>query len=141
MIIKSDRICAIEIMVPDTKHVIVASVYLPHRASTINYSEELAVLEELVERAIGNEWGIIILGDINAHFGIEFGSRGWGYTSPNGMEFARFVARNHLHIADMGELAYGPIYTFQSHTNNGGESYIDHCIVSDNMRDSISMGL
>ncbi len=136
--IKSDRICAIEVMLPDTRHVIVASVYLPHRASTIaNYTEELALLEELVEGALSNELGIVILGDINAHFGPELGSRGWGHTSPNGVEFARFVARNNLHIADMGPLAYGPTYTFQSQTRHAGESYIDHCIVSDNVKDGI----
>jgi exonuclease III len=44
--IQSDRICAIEIMIPHTRRLMLISVYLPHRASTIaDYATELLVLE------------------------------------------------------------------------------------------------
>lgn len=136
--IKSDRICAIEVMMPATRNVIVISVYLPHRASTVaKYTDELVILEDLVEKATSNNWGIVMLGDINAHFGCEFGGRGWGTTSHNGHEFSRLVDRNELCIIDITDKAYGPVYTFQSRTRHAGISYIDHCVVSDNVKDSV----
>lgn len=133
--IDSDRICAIELVLPNVKPIVVVSVYLPHGTSTIaNYEEELAVLEKLVYNAAENGWTIVVLGDFNAHFGPEHGCRGWGRTSPNGRELARFVEQNYLHIVDIDEPGYGPVYTFHSHA---GTSYIDHCIVSDNMKDAV----
>lgn len=71
----SDRMCAIELSLSPNQCIIIVSVYLPHMSSTIaNFSEELHVLEDLVDK--GNQVnGIIIMGDVYAHFGSEFGGR------------------------------------------------------------------
>ncbi len=131
--IKSDRMCAIDVMIPNKRRTIVVSVYLPHKTSQVaNYTSELETLEMLVDRAQAADSGIIILGDINAHFGSELSPRCLGVTSPNGVQFQTFVERNNLHFADLTAAASGPMYTFQSKVH-GGRSYIDHCVVSDDL--------
>ncbi len=136
--IASDRMCAIELCIPPSQRIMIVSVYLPHRASTVaNYAEQLTELENMVNQAtlVGS---IVILGDINAHFGNESGPRCWGKTSHNGHEFSRFVQRNQLNIIDISEMAHGPVYTFHSHTRHEGESYIDHCIVSQDVAEYVT---
>ena len=127
--VSSDRICAIELCLPHCQRIVIASVYLPHRTSKVaNYTDELKVLENLVDQAKQNG-EIIILGDLNAHFGYEFGDRCWGDTSHTGHEFSRFAVRNNLEVRDIGPESRGPVYTFRSHVH-GGMSYIDHCVIS-----------
>lgn len=133
--IQSDRICAVELTIPGTRSIVVCGVYLPHKASSIaNYTEELSELDELIDEMYTRDCGIVLLGDLNAHFGWEFSSRCWGVTSQNGAEFINFSDRNNLHIVDISDKAYGPVYTFQSRTHHAGQSYIDHCVVSDNLK-------
>ncbi len=75
------------------------------------------MLESLVDRPDPNG-GVIIMGDVNAHFGKEFGGRCWGETSANGLEFAWFTERNSLEIVDIATKSWGPLYTFRSHTGH-----------------------
>lgn len=123
-----DRMCAVEVCLPSCNNISLFSVYLPHAACTIaDYSEQLDNLEKLVcERKLHGD--VIIMEDINAHFGKENGLRCWGRTTPNGEKFLAFAKRNYLEIVDIDQRATGQVYTFTN--DHGGMSYIDHCTVS-----------
>lgn len=136
--VDSDRICAVELCLPVNQSLIIVSVYLPHKTSSVaNFTEEVQILEGLLDQTHETN-GIVIMGDINAHFGFEHGTRCWGETSYNGNAFSRFVDRNQLQIMDIGIKAWGPTYTFHSSTTHGGESYVDHVVVSSFLSELVS---
>ena len=121
----SDRLLVIEVN-GLTKWYIVAA-YLPQQACTIaSFHSELALLQQIVTDLMA-EGSILIVGDLNCHFGEECGKRGWGTTTPHGTLIKHMCIDNQLEIADLTERCHGPKYTYTSH--KGHLSYIDHCIV------------
>lgn len=76
--VDSDRICAVELYLTNNQSIIIASVYLPHKSSSIaSFTDEINILESLVTEAHMAD-GVVIMGDINAHFGREHSERCWG---------------------------------------------------------------
>ena len=71
------------------------------------------------------------MGDMNAHFGADMGSRCWGSTTGNGKKFYDLTCKQNLNIVDIAAVCNGPSYTF--HVDGVGTSYIDHCAISINL--------
>lgn len=129
----NDRICAIQLKLPQKESLCVISVYLPQTASRIaDYQQNLDFLESIVTEFL-LEGKVIIVGDWNAHIGKESAIRGIGRTTDNGKKVLNFVERCSLRLIDLEEECKGPRYTFCG--ENGGMSYIDHCAVSSGFRE------
>ncbi len=79
---------------------------------------------------------VIVIGDTNTRFGSEVGYRGWGQTTCNARKLLTCCNNHRLKIVDIGEKGEGPEYTF--HVEGVGSSYIDHCIVSERLEESIT---
>lgn len=132
---KSDRICAVEMHI-DGSTLYVIGVYLPHQSCTItSYEHHLAEVEVLISRCsqIGE---CLVIGDFNCRFGAENGPRFEGSASKNGASMLRMIERQGLVIFDGEELCKGPTYTFN--VEGVGQSYIDHCIGTVGLRNSIA---
>ena len=81
----TDRMCVIKILTAKSERdIIFVGVYKPHRTCKIaNYDDEIEKLEEIVKNAYTEKCHIVVMGDINAHFGVEVDDRCWGQTSTN----------------------------------------------------------
>ena len=126
---QSDRICCIEIIGGcDGKNLYVIGVYLPQRNSNISsFDEELETLGNIVcECLVKGE--VLIIGDLNCHFGAENGSRFWGSSTPNAKKMLQWIVNSNMVIIDAEEHVKGPNYTFN--VEGVGRSYIDHCVGS-----------
>ncbi len=108
----------------------VVGVYLPQPGcKTADYQEHLDVLEYIVEQS-SLEGDVIVIGDFNAHFGVdEPYSRGRGKSSTNGKKLLNMMDRCALTPVDMLVQCTGPTHTFEN--ERGHVSYVDHCLVSD----------
>ena len=126
--IDSRRICAVQVHQDNMAPLYIIGVYLP-QAGCINESfiDELLKLDELLSR-LKHSGEVIIIGDMNCHFGPNVGTRGWGKTSRQGYNLLRLADQQSLTIIDMQEMCTGPCYTY--HVEGVGESYIDHCLIS-----------
>ena len=71
------------------------------------------------------------MGDLNCHFGHEYGLRFWGNTTTNAKKIGCFVKCTDLVIADSDTFCTGPKYTFN--IDGVGTSCIDHVICSGNV--------
>jgi hypothetical protein len=90
------------------------------------FEHEMHILEETVNKCKRNG-NVLIIGDINCHFGSNVDVRGWGVTSKQGRGMLQLTERQCLSIIDMGYKCEGPQYTYHSGAN---KSYIDHCIIN-----------
>ena len=126
----TNRMCVIRIKQRDMNDLNIICVYLPHTGCDLDeFINELVVLEELV--ITFSQCGeILILGDMNCHFGEEIGTRGWGKTTKQAKLLLEMTKRHALTIVDMYDVCKGPRYTFLSPK---GKSYIDHFILSDTL--------
>jgi len=130
----SDRICGIEISEAYYgQSLFVIGVYLPHQSCRISsFESEISLLSDLVAR-LKHSGEIVIVGDVNCHFGKECGNRCWGKSTRNAKQLMRMVKSCNLEIIDLDDnICTGPSYTF--HVDGIGTSYIDHCIVSENIQ-------
>ena len=134
--LRTDRMCVIKILTAKSeKDIIFVGVYMPHRTCKIaNYDDEIEKLEEIVKNAYTGECHIVVMGDINAHFGVEVDDRCWRQTSTNAKKFIQFMNRNDMILADVKSSGQGPVYTFQD--SRGSQTYIDHSIISINFKSS-----
>ncbi len=124
--INHDRICGIKLQTVGDPWFIF-SVYLPQiNCKIADYVDVVLHLEMCVERVRG-EGNILIIGDMNAHFGVEYEPRGWGITTRNGKTLNDFIRRLNMTCIDMTEQCKGPTYTFYSKV---GKSYVDHCVMN-----------
>ena len=128
----SDRICVIRVHPPGPRCMNVIAVYLPQSDCRIaDYQTQLDILESTVTECM-QSGQVVIIGDWNAHYGEEWGPRGVGRTTTNGHKTKPFLERCSLHIADMAHNSSGPTYTYCG--ENGGMSYIDHCVISPGLK-------
>ena len=124
-----DRVCVVQVNIPDEPFYIVA-VYMPHSTCVIaDYDEVLKELERVIIELMSKS-EVMVIGDINAHFGPEVGKRGWGKTSKSGKSFLNFARQYNMCPIDMGKTCTGPNYSFSS---TRGKSYIDHCFITNLM--------
>ena len=71
---------------------------------------------------------VVIIGDINCHFGTDIDSRFWGKSTPNAKKMLQEIYKQNLAVVDGQHMCDGPNYTF--HVEGVGTSYVDHCIAS-----------
>lgn len=133
--VDNNRICVICIYQKHCKDIYLIGVYLPHVACKgDSFVDVLLVLEELIIKY--QQCGhLLVMGDLNCHFGPEVGIRGSGKTSRQAKLLLSATQRNSLTVVDMGPICQGPNYTFFS--ENIGQSYIDHCIVSNELVENV----
>ena len=131
----TDRMCGIQISLPDTTKLYVISVYLPHQSCMISdFDEELASLENALNDCHGDGLAIVV-GDTNVHLGPEYGTRGWGRTTRNGKKFANAMVRCRMNVTDISDKGNGPLHTYSSGTCS---SYIDHICVSSDLYSNVT---
>ena len=126
----SDRECCIELVnVINGQSIFIINVYLPQRGCKIaDYQTEIHILNELLCRC-KSSGEVIVIGDMNAHFGQEYGPRFWGDTTANARHLVQCIDNNNLYMLDATvEGCKGPCYTF--HVENVGTSYVDHCLIT-----------
>ena len=126
----SDRICVIEVIRAfEDRSLFIFGVYLPHQQCKISsFSEHLQILMQTVAKCkVDGE--VIVIGDMNCHFGKELGPRFNGKTTPNAKLLLNATVAEGFEIVDSDpKICSGPSYTF--HAEGIGTSYIDHCIAS-----------
>lgn len=128
----TDRICVLKMCTAGNVlgNLYIISVYLPHSQCVIaNYQYQIDALQTAVD-VCSRDGRLLVIGDWNAHFGIDYGGRAWGNTSPNGRSAGRFASDNDMCIIDSASSCEGPSYTMSYCNENGTSSYIDHCFVS-----------
>ncbi len=129
----TDRMCAIEVTLPRSRTLYIVSVYMPQQGCRIaDYDTHMDALESCMTQWSGD---VVIMGDVNAHFGPDFGYRGWGRTSKNASCVSEMMERQGAVIWDVSVNCDGPSYTYCS--SSGATSYIDHAIVSKSLSDCI----
>ena len=130
----SDRVCGIQLTTEGERKLYVISVYLPQRGCYISdFGKELDDLENIIEQC-NRDGNVLVIGDINVHFAEGDGPRCWGKGSVRSRALMHMVERRSLYVYDISNFAVGPTYTFVS---TRGMSYIDHCLVSASLVDSI----
>ena len=132
---KSNRICGICLHEKGYHNLYIIGVYLPQVAcKNESFMEELELLEELMKQCLmcGD---VIIMGDMNCHYGMEFGPRGWGKTTTQAKHLYEMAVRGGLSIIDLQKHCIGPRHTYCS--SNNGKSYIDHCLISNTLVESV----
>ena len=110
----SDRVCAIEINPRFYNKMFLVAVYMPHQTCVIsNFSRELSILEgHINEYSLKGD--VMVAGDMNCHIGREFGTRGWGSTTPHGHEMMGMLYRCNMDLIDIGNKGKGPNFTYHS---------------------------
>ena len=132
----NDRICVIEINIEDGKNVYIIAVYMPQRNCLIDdFQEYLDVLDENIRQCSLNG-EVIVIGDLNCHFGEGVDVRCWGQSTANAHKLLRTCINNNCDIVDIGNKGSGPTYTF--YVEGIGKSYIDHCIMSKFLAEKVS---
>ena len=94
-----------------------------------NFQSELNILEKTISDCIV-DGEVLIIGDMNCHFGEEYGIRGSGESYGNSRCLMRMVAGYNMQMADIGEKGIGPKYSFYSALH---KTYLDHCAVSEDL--------
>ena len=129
--VDSDRICAIQLgnMGRNNSNLYIIGAYLPHRTCQIaDFGIHANILEELVD-VCQNDGDVVIIGDINCHFGPEYGNRFWGNTTTNALYLSHMMEHRGLYLADSDSaICSGPDYSFN--VSGVGTSYVDHCVIS-----------
>ena len=106
----------------------IIGVYLPQQKCVIDdFAEYLGELEGVINLCkLDGE--IVVIGDVNCHFGSDVSARCWGQTTSQAKQLMKMVRNQNLTIADISEIGNGPTYSYSK--QNIGKSYIDHVIVS-----------
>ena len=133
----SDRIAILEVFnACYNRSIFIIGVYLPQQqCKTTSFTEHLDELSSIIDRH-KNEGEILIIGDMNTHFGNEVAKRYHGNSTKNAKLCKDLIDKHELYIVDGDEnLCSGPTYTF--HVEGVGTSYIDHCIVSELLLDRL----
>ena len=126
----SDRICVIKLIINGTLPCYIIAVYLPHQGCKIsNFQSELNILETTINDCIV-DGEVLIIGDMNCHFGEEYGIRGSGKSYGNSRCLMRMIAGYNMQMADIGEKGMGLKYSFYSALH---KTYLDHCAVSEDL--------
>ena len=94
-----------------------------------NFQSELNILETTINDCIV-DGEVLIIGDMNCHFGEEYGIRGSGKSYGNSRCLMRMIAGYNMQMADIGEKGMGPKYSFYSALH---KTYLDHCAVSEDL--------
>ena len=129
--VDSNRLCAICIHHANNVDISIIGAYLPQSAcKNDNFYDELIVLDELLTRCLSSG-EVILMGDLNCHFGSECGPRGWGKTTAHARALHKVLARHGLTIVDLQNKCTGPNFTY--HVPGIGKSYIDHCVISETL--------
>ena len=96
----SDRICVLQIKIPNCIDVVVIGVYLPYYGCKIaSFPEELGIVEDLIIQ-FNSTCTVLIVGDINAHICVN-SYRSWGVSSQNGKLFNYSMNKHDMIIADL----------------------------------------
>ncbi len=86
--------------------------------------------ESTIEWPSSHYWGL------NAHFDPENGDRCWGRTTRNGFLALGMCDRLSMTCVDTNNaLCHGPTFTFCN--SRGGKSYVDHCMMSNNLVNNV----
>ena len=130
--IDNDRICGIQIHLPDHATIHVLSVYLPSKGN--KYSDFGCYLDMLNEIycLLEHSGPVIICGDFNADTRPK-GPK--GKISDHGQLFKKLLDSHGLISLTDHEKCTGPQYTF--HAENIGTSLIDHIVVKESYLQSI----
>jgi len=129
----TDRFCAVEVLANGRAPLYIVAVYMPQAGCLISdYETQVEKLEACIAQWQGQ---VLLIGDWNAHFGVEVGPRAWGTSTRNGKHVQRAMHRHALVPIDLSNLCSGPVHTFCN--SQGHSSYIDHCILSASMAPSI----
>ena len=108
----------------------VVAVYMPHGTCKISdFKSEMNILKDVYEEFRANDQ-VIIIGDMNVHYGSEYGHRCWGKSSTNANQLMHMFTECDLRLVDIGEKGNGESYTFYS---SNSYSYIDHCAMSNEL--------
>ena len=125
-VLGSDRMCAIELHLGNGMLCYIISVYMPHQGCQISdFQTELDILEDVITEC-SKKGAVLVIGDLNVHFGREHGPRGWGKTTNNAKKLLNCMNKLDMSVIDMWD-CQGPSYTY---TWAKGHSYLDHCVVS-----------
>ncbi len=106
----------------------VLSVYRPHESCRIAKYVDVIIDLKTYVAALQSHGVVIVIGDINSHFGSQWGPRGCGLTSRNRNIIRDFLRNNALTCDDLTELCTGPVYTYCK--ADLSKSYLDLCIIS-----------
>ena len=127
----TDRIVGIKLKAEADCVVSVLGVYLPHSSCKIsNFDNELAILENTILESTP----AIVIGDTNCNISKLYGPRGSGVLNRNGIKLMNTMARCDMKCRDLQFDCQGPAYTYIHHA---GETYIDHCMVSNVLYDDV----
>jgi hypothetical protein len=131
----SDRLCGIEISGVGGIKLFIISVYMPQKGCYIADFQNVLDELETVACTLSTMGELMIVGDWNAHMGVEGGPRGWGKSCKSGKKLLGFMQRCWMFCVDLQSKACGSIYTYM-HPN--GCSYIDHCVCSLSLTNCVS---
>ncbi len=123
-----DCIYGIKISKQNGPNLYVLSVYLPHESCRIDKCDDVIMDLEKYVAALQPHGVVIVIEDINSHFGSECAPHLWGLTSRNGNIMIDFLRNNALECVDVTDLYTGPVYTF--YKADLPKSFLDHCIIS-----------
>ena len=133
--VESRRICAIQVLNINKNPLYIIGVYLPHVACKADlFTDVLLILEDFVNKCVHSNGELLIIGDMNCHFGKGAGPRCWGKTSNQASEFLKFIERNLMEVVDISQKCVGPCFTYQVGCKS---SYIDHIALSKPLMDSV----
>lgn len=128
----NDRMITLEYTDGKNCKIFIIGVYLPQQQCKIScFTEYISELDVIVNQC-KLQGEVIVIGDTNCHFGPEVGPRCWGKTTAQAKKLSNFVMRNELYIVDILASTKGPVYSYKK--ENIGMSYIDHVIVSNNLK-------
>ncbi len=96
--IKSDCICGIKLATSTSQHLYIFVMYLPQPGCTLVSYYDVLVELELQVKMYKSDGNIIIMGEVNAHFGMHMGSCAWGKTNHSGSVLSKFIHRSSLYI-------------------------------------------
>ena len=106
-------------------------MYLPQQACrNTSFEAHIEVLNKHI-RDLKEKGHILVIGDMNCHYGAEIGVRGWGKSTANAMKLYDMICEQTLMLLDITAFGTGPAYSF--HVEGVGTSYVDHCIISEEL--------
>jgi hypothetical protein len=109
---------------------------MPHKNCYIaNFKDVLDELESVI-CTLSSKGEVLIVGDLNAHFGAGVGPHTWERTCKSAKLIMKFNDRCMTNVFDVQNPCTGNVYTYMSDKN--GCSYIDHIVVSNVLNDYMS---
>ena len=131
-----DRFCVVQ-LTTDHKTYAIIGMYLPHQTCKIDdFYVELASLRTMCTEYISKGYGVICIGDTNCHIGLTEFFRSFGTSTKHGKDFQLSMSSCNMNIVDIGPKGSGLNWTYRS-LDYVRYSYIDHCVVSNNMLSNV----